>query len=818
MKYILKSNFIFVLLFSFCLNAQNDILNFNKYWYYKTRFNNDFIKIGLLQGESVPFNERGDERTTGYPSLFDSNTQLRTGDAIASIGMHIAFLATEYALLKNNNQKTDSVKHELFCALNALNRIDNFSEQWFPNGNTMPLNGFMIRDDMDNLFLYRNYDHFNYYSHGIHPDTFQPEGFYPNDQDHDRGFCSQMLIGQNKMASSFKNIQNGGSAFDNTMSQDHIITLLMGLNLINKYVDYSATDNNTVFPYEGANVRSLKQEAWNITDRIAQHFKNDPLWNLRNPINDTLVEPGGNTTFVQYGMAESMCRAENFTTNLPNPFVPLINPFGSLVPFTCNYNALYVNTIGLPAWMGFIASPSTNMDWATFKVDLLATGNCGWQTGIVNVAQYVCNSVASLICPNLPWPFSLICSWVTSLVCGTIQIPVTGFNNLTEIALNIHVLDPYGNEQNKEAQLRRYDLIHAPLLHKILFPNDNTTYSAYLPSVKSALDDAPCVGPYNFGPFARPQFEWTTNNRIEHTENRQDFNEPVLGWNSSLDPPNIPKELQIHTKRVQFGEFNGIDYMMLHNLYRLTASGLSASAYYQDLSHRYINVPLPVIPLCAQPNHCVIRAFETITADNVVNSNADIDFKAGKYIDLKPGFYVAPGANLYAYIQPANCISGAAGLRTVIDSTKGPENNFTGYDVMGDDIVTHYVNYDNVKDSIRENLMAAFIPTKNIEQINEINKEEAVKDAAKLLGKENYFNVYPNPASDLVTIDFTLNENENAQLTILNNIGEIIAIDEVSNTRVYRKIIYMSSLGKGIYLVRIVTSNNRVEMKKLTIQ
>lgn len=35
-----------------------EIEHHKKYWYYKSRFNNDFINIGPNQGQSIPFNQR----------------------------------------------------------------------------------------------------------------------------------------------------------------------------------------------------------------------------------------------------------------------------------------------------------------------------------------------------------------------------------------------------------------------------------------------------------------------------------------------------------------------------------------------------------------------------------------------------------------------------------------------------------------------------------------------------------------------------------------------------------------------------------------
>ncbi len=39
------------------LHSQSNADLHTKYWFYKTRFNNDFVKIGLNAGESLPFNQ-----------------------------------------------------------------------------------------------------------------------------------------------------------------------------------------------------------------------------------------------------------------------------------------------------------------------------------------------------------------------------------------------------------------------------------------------------------------------------------------------------------------------------------------------------------------------------------------------------------------------------------------------------------------------------------------------------------------------------------------------------------------------------------------
>jgi hypothetical protein len=137
--------------------GQTDFLNHRKYWYYKSRLNNDFLRVGLDSGESIPFTTRGTDNFSGFSDL---NPKLSVGDATSNLGYYIALLATEYYLLSQSilgfqSQKSLSlskVKHELFCALNAVNRLDYEAEALFQSG-TENLNGFFIRDDIPRPFL-----------------------------------------------------------------------------------------------------------------------------------------------------------------------------------------------------------------------------------------------------------------------------------------------------------------------------------------------------------------------------------------------------------------------------------------------------------------------------------------------------------------------------------------------------------------------------------------------------------------------------------------------------------------------------------------
>src|SRR4051812_14645357 len=70
------------------------IKNLDKYWWYRYRLVNDFMKIGPGCGESIP----AQRRNTKFSWLHES---LYWADATIDLGDYITTLVTEYRQLKN---------------------------------------------------------------------------------------------------------------------------------------------------------------------------------------------------------------------------------------------------------------------------------------------------------------------------------------------------------------------------------------------------------------------------------------------------------------------------------------------------------------------------------------------------------------------------------------------------------------------------------------------------------------------------------------------------------------------------------------------
>lgn len=298
-----------------CQSSSDEDIH-RKYWYYKSHLNNDFIKVGLGTGESIPFNEK----ITAHPNpaaslnLFEG-PRLHAGDASARLGIYLSVLATEYRLLKNNNQDVTKVKHEIFCALNAINRLDRDAETYFdaPSPQNIPsLNGFFVRDDIRGNFVANNYKHFNFWNDFDKSNMVTNQAPYfrtdslPSTILQDHGFTKTELSGVYRTGSSWSSaVEKADSnvftpnattyrrailGFEE--SQDQAYYLLMGLTLTSKLVDIGESDNGAVFPITATTGQiSLRNEAKEIATRIIQHMSNDDLYLIRNPANKLAANP-----------------------------------------------------------------------------------------------------------------------------------------------------------------------------------------------------------------------------------------------------------------------------------------------------------------------------------------------------------------------------------------------------------------------------------------------------------------------------------------------------------------------------------------------
>jgi hypothetical protein len=214
--------------------AQTPELNQEKYWKFRNSFREKFVKIGNGFSESLPAGavlpldciDNYDVSQDGTPFSGTKYSEMRWGDGVIRHGHYLSLLATEYRLLKNNGQQTmaQATLNELYYALNALYRLDQFAEgnQDLIHGtNTIlqnPINGFYNRDDIEKNFARTNWQD-SRAKMGCVNSPYSKSNNIANIQDPSQGF------------------QFSGNSYQNVPSLDQMTSALVGLALVVRLVD-----------------------------------------------------------------------------------------------------------------------------------------------------------------------------------------------------------------------------------------------------------------------------------------------------------------------------------------------------------------------------------------------------------------------------------------------------------------------------------------------------------------------------------------------------------------------------------------------------
>jgi len=753
---------MFLLFFSpFYLISQGDNANHKKYWYYKSRFNNDFIVVGTGDGESIPFTIRGEDAYLKFDET--NNIVLKTGDGTSYLGYYIAALATEYHLLRQNNQNTDKVKHELFCALNAINRLDYKAEICLgsQNGN---LNGFFVRDDVPNNFLSinNNYSKLNYFAN-------------INDNTKSRGFASKFKAGVDKISagwSSYMDLGDHSGLFFE--SQDQVIDLLFGLAFVNNFVDANETDGNNSFIQFGSNETSLTQEARNIAARLVNYVKNSKKidgnsclsnistgWHILDPVN---CQPAGSNfdvngvgddaEFFSYPLAESGCFINQGLTGTGIAFSALTK-----VPELCpnastSFNNVYSRTAGYLSWQASSASllPSqptkTNGDNRLMTSNLLAVCNCNYGRIEDKLVQKLVSKLNQV--PILNW-LGFIIGWTWETISVTVSELVPGYyvnNSSTAINVNSYYSDNHFNTANTY-----FD--HAPLARKVLHGGH------YEPNIHQSvgylLDVMPCGGNYKWEGSNYPEIEWATATRLEHPEERG---------------VNIFK-----------GEYNGLDYMLYHNLWYIHKLQEGSNPSIQDLSDINVNLNNNTFPQAS-----TINAYETIKASNVkFNVQSQNEYmRAGKTICFKPGTNIMSAntnSKFKAYIEPFACA-------TDVGSSARLNNSNGDYDPK---IKYHHQEYPSNTFLNTTNDLSA----DNGVVLTELALSSNIENVYNVQSK---YTVVPTITSGDVNVKYKIEQNDDVVVEITNTLGQVFYSEKLSQQSGSLNI-DITSLTNGMYLV-----------------
>ncbi len=337
--------------------------------------------------------------------------------------------------------------------------------------------------------------------------------------------------------------------------------------------------------------------------------------------------------------------------------------------------------------------------------------------------------IATSNCPELEIPLAAMCD------CWNGQNSGLPFLNTTELGIK------------NNASSKNWDTFY--LLYWEYLHNKPTNLLS-LGKVYDQLTTAPCEGPYFYGGNLYPDNGWASTCKFQRTYDVQN-----TGDNASV------------------GNFNGLDYMLLYNLYHIiNLRDGNALPGYIDLIHRNVSGEYPNgFGINAGP-HCTytgnnetplyIDGFETIEStmkiDNqchpapVLNCSTsctgNVIYRAGKRISLKPGFTAKAGSFFHAYIEPFDCGNMKSGN---LYGFHRPEELPAGF--IDKSIVTENITAESVsKDSL----------------INDLSLGQTIT------AYDEAFYAFPNPFDKTIEIHFMLTETENVHIVVRDIYGNII--------------------------------------------
>ena len=551
-----------------CLNStgQTESDNLKKYWNYREKYKKNFIKIGPNKGEGINIanidtmssNIAGE---TGYNwiNMHPQHGYKRWGDAMAMQGDYISVLSTEYKLLKDAGKSTLALQNELYYAINAIDRLDGQAEIYYGGVSSPPIfNGFFIRDDADSTT------------------TNDWENEYQNSLDYrDKcdGVKSDFYV--DHLANNF-NMQN-------EMSQDQMFGLWQGFLHVIKLVD-----NIYVKPTPSDAGFYLHNKVKDLTNRMFSYITN---------------------TYHFENETRHLFKFDAIYLNvLSQVFAGVVYPIPHDIVYvnsTCNYDENWVLVNPITHEKVENGSEIRPYAFPTAKTAEIITGIPHSQGNGIHINGNDIFNDGNVCLLNSSYTFSL--SDINSLMWNplqNIQWDVAYVNGVKKWCFN---LDPSGiaqslgnnalnfciEEDSIKGKLKTYNVFMAlqlatmsqtwtkenvvriadnwhmevfDLMYAVLNNTQPVHSKQYWDSI---LVTAPCNGPYNYNPVGNsdPSLisgDWNENSR----------------WAGNNGPSDFTR-----------GEYNGNDYMLAYNLYRIAFADQLNQDEYTDISCSCENSP-----------------------------------------------------------------------------------------------------------------------------------------------------------------------------------------------------------------------------------
>lgn len=746
------------------IKAQNSLLNEAKYWMWRDRLVNDWMVPNFTgdythKGRGIVFKDRGIGECNFYDTITNTTIRIDGGFDISDegfeMGKYLIVLATEWRLLFNSGLSTQQTEAEIYWALKTIDRLDYDAETywsyfWSRGQETWggQRNGFMIRDDVKSNFLW--------YSQEIPYSKFLIDSL---DKSYGKILRSNYNIDDSKY---FYFVYNEDSYFNYRY-------LNQGIN--NKEGKYYPR-NIMVSSIDGSRILTLSEQINALGSRFSAY--ENGLWACYGTNKESVFRNYHWTGPEEYsqdnyiGLLQGLVAVEQFVNSDVN-----------------------VNGNGLSSYAAHIIdriiysvknNESFNDNWV---IDNPITGKCVkglfWHDIInkvidnhnnyhENKLNYGCEDGGA----NAGYFSRLL-----KLVHQYYTSHCSDCHNNNDIGNQV-VLHELPNKTNRAlllAILQTLDNVSALksiLGDKILHVNTNDE-SLFLPYriLESHASEA------NFHEFRYLDllYAWLHN---KETYKPFQYYEDIIN-----NTPCLTNE------QVDQFPVNLLSEMIIHNLLKIL-KGEKYNYFIKDDK----TYPYPSFSPPGSFNHCLICnayvvTFNKIESSAIISSQeyqnffggpckANVTYKAGKEIHLKPGFKVINGAKFHGYIEPMNVCQIKEG---------NPDVAVLFFPPSDEHISTYVSNLNYTKIEIDDNID---------EEKNGIFKNDIL--------------LIPNPAIDFINLK--TNDDNIFQLKIYNMVGQLV---EKSNIKSNENI-SVNHLKRGVYIFKIFKQNELVQIQKIVLQ
>jgi hypothetical protein len=717
----------FLLFIIYSSPGQTGQNNLEKYWRYRERLKRHFVVVSdeSDEGTNIPAvyvstNSDGNKNYIGW------------NDGNVNLSHYLGMLATEYRLLKNKGQNYQQTVDELYYAISALKRLDVRSESYFRSDHLVKVmedaNGWMIRDDVTPAFW----------------ENYRSQLGFPG-------------LGEGSYQSVFKDgCKKDEIVPKESMSQDYVYHMLEGLALVAKLVDgeYVTSEGFKDIPalardmstkmiralqhdepiyllHSGSNFNCVatKPTRWQIIFSPAwaaltetQYLMMCSLksrWYIQNPVTGELAAEGSGSEFDTwlyycYGAARA---GEKISPGVNLQFTPSSRQLQEEV-FMSLVDGSYKNEIGA------IFQPFE--ETIVRGIDQWISENTGLPLGALSVD--VIGDIKTHFINEIIKDFDVYKQRSLAVIGG-----IGGENTFWKLRNDI---TKYGHF------LPMYMLLQGT---SSSYVSTSPAYIADKNYYESLLSVAPCQGPRSYRVNDHDDFneEWSSMSRLVWPESRNKWKDQRL-------------------------DFNGLDYMLLHNLYCL--------AYNQDFTK-----------MTVASNEIIRTGLEETAVDIISGANiaaySTVNFNASHSIKFVPGFKATYGTILTAEITPTSVnYAGFSQLNTC--------NNIT---TVGRLASSQDENSTNVSS-------------------DEINSSDSDNNNTS----HEAFSLYPNPNKGSIVI--RINDNESMKgvghMRILDITGQVVLERSIDQNEIT---VTMPESAKGFFVVQIFT-NGKIHTRKIRVE